>query len=245
MNSPNQNSRTILVVDANKDDLFYTCMLLHRFGYTIYTAFTDEKAIEFMTAVQPSAVIVDVAPAAAPLLPSLTQDPRFFDIPLILLSWWPYAELNERTRQATYAAFLRKPLDVIVFYQTVQAAIEKSPRRNIRIVSHLRVRFLDSAEGTEGYATVLSEYGMFFRTFKPRSQHSVIPLTIEIHGRLIRAEAIVLYAVPFEEGLFKEPGMGMKFTNINREDRKVIASFILEELGNAATRPEGPAHAPS
>jgi len=237
LNSPDQQNRYVLVVDAGKDDLFYTCTLLHRLGYRVFTAYTAEKAIEFMTAVPPAAVIVDAAPSGAPLIPNLTQDPRFFDIPLILLSWWPHSELDARTRQAKFFAYLRKPPDVIQLFRTVQMAMEKSPRRNIRIASYLPVRLEDGLDGAEGYATALSEYGMFFRTFEPRRPHSLIPVTIEISGRLIRAEAEVLYTVAFEEGPFREPGLGMKFTTISRKDRETIAAFILDQIEKGTARP--------
>lgn len=238
MNTAEKNKRYVLVVDPNVEDRFYTCMLLQRFGCNIFTAHTTEEAIEYMTVATPSAVVADAGPGGTALLSWITKDPRFLDVPLILLSSKSNAALEKRARRGEFAAYLRKPLKVDEFYRTVQTVIEKGPRRNLRIATHLIVRLDDGPGGSEGYVTVLSEYGMFFRTLEPRPVHTVIPVVFEIKGRLVKVDAVVLYTTNFEEGPFKEPGMGMKFVKISREDRNLIATFIIEQLEEGIKRKE-------
>jgi hypothetical protein len=131
-----------------------------------------------------------------------------------------------------FFAYLRKPINVVQLYRTVEAAIEKSPRQNIRIITQVMVTLEDGLAGCDGQATTLSEHGFFFRTFVPRQIGARIPATVWIKDALIRLEAMVLYVIPFDEGLFQEPGMGMKFINISRPDRELIAAFIIEVLEN-------------
>jgi len=238
-NAAEMNKRYVLVVDANVDDRFDTCMLLQRFGYTIFTAHTTEEAIEFMTVAPPVAIVADAGASGSTLLFWITKDPRFFHVPLILLSSSRNAALENRARKGEFAAFLKKPLKVEEFYRIVQEVIEKGPRRNLRITTHLMVRLEDGLGGREGCATVLSEYGMFFRTLEPRPVNARIPLVFEIKGRLIKLEAIVLYITTFDEGPFKEPGMGLKFVKISRADRNLIATFILERIEEGIPR-QGP-----
>jgi CheY-like chemotaxis protein len=230
VNAEEKEKRYILVVDTDTDDRFFTCMLLQRFGYDIFSACSAEKAIEYMTVVPPSTIVSDADRNGPTLLSWLAQDPRFLDTPLILGSWWPHPELEERAAKGEFVACLRKPIDVLVLYRTIQAALEKSPRRNLRIEAHLRTRLEDGQDGSDGYATIISEYGMFFRSLNPRPVNARIPLAVEIKGRLIKTEAVVLYVLTFGEGPFSEPGMGMKFVNMSRADREFIAAFILEQI---------------
>ena len=232
-----KNKRYVLVVDAVIDDRFYTGMLLQRFGCNTLTAHSPAEAIEFMAVAPPSAVVADAEQNGPTLLSKITQDPRFLDVPLILLSSSHNAELESRARRGDFAAFLRKPLDVDAFYRVVQEVIEKGPRRNLRIETHVTAKLEDELSGGEGHITVLSEYGMFFRTLEPRPVHARVPISFTIKGRLIKLEAIVLYTTTFEEGPFKEPGMGMKFVKFSRADRDLIAAFIREQIEEGITRP--------
>jgi CheY-like chemotaxis protein len=231
-----KNKRYVLVVDSNIDDRFYTCMLLQRFGCSIFTANTSDDAIEFMTVAPPSAIVADAGLNGQTLLSWITKDPRFLDVPLILLFSSPDAALEDRARKEECAAYLHKPLKVEEFYRIVQTVIEKGPRRNLRIATHLQVKLEDGLTGSEGYVTVLSEYGMFFRTLEPRPIGARIPVAFKIRNRIVQLEAIVLYATTFDDGPFNEPGMGMKFVKISRADRDLIATFMLEQLEEGIVR---------
>jgi hypothetical protein len=203
---------------------------------------TVDKAVEFMTVAPPAAIIAGESINCQALLSRLSMDPRFFDIPLIVLSWWPNEDLEARVRRGEFFAFIRKPFDVTAFYSIVQSAADTGPRRNLRIATHLMVRIEDGLEGCEGYATVISEHGMFFRTLDPRPVAARIRISIEIKQKTIRLEAEVLYAITFDEGPFKEPGMGLKFVKINREDRDLIAGFIRDQIVQGIDR-QGPPEA--
>jgi CheY-like chemotaxis protein len=239
VNAAEKTKRYVLVLDANVEDRFYTCMLLQRFGCSIFTAHTAEEAIGYMTVTTPSAVIADAGSSGATLLSWITKDPRFPDVPFILLSSSPDADLEQRARRGEFAAYLKKPLKVDEFYRVVQMFIEKGSRRNLRISTHLMVRLEDERGGREGFVTELSEFGMFFRTLEPLPINTIMPAVFEIKGRLVKLDAVVLYTTNFDDGPFKEAGMGMKFVKISREDRNWIATLIIEQLEEGIVRPRG------
>jgi hypothetical protein len=56
------------------------------------------------------------------------------------------------------------------------------------------------------------------------------PESVELTGRTITLEEQVLYSSSFDEGPFKEPGMGMKFSKISDDARAFIRGFILEQI---------------
>jgi CheY-like chemotaxis protein len=229
-----QNKQYVLVIDSDDEALFQTCMLLRRFGHTIIATRSGEKALEYMIVSPPAAIVADPSSGVALFLSRLGQDSRFYDVPLILLSWWPNASLEEVKRMGGFFAYLRKPINVVQLYRTVEMAVEKSPRQNIRIMTQVMVTLEDGLAGGDGHATTLSEHGFFFRTFLPRQIGARIPAIVWIKDALIRLEAVVLYVIPFDEGPFQEPGMGMKFVNISRSNRELIAAFIIDELENTA-----------
>jgi CheY-like chemotaxis protein len=232
-----RNKNYVLVVDNNVDDRFQTSMVLQRFGYSICTASSTGEAIDFMHVTPPAAIVAE-AMTGAGLVSRTKKDTRFSGIPVILLAKMPDLDLELRTRRGEFAACLTKPLDVEKFYQVVQAAIEKTPRKNIRINTALRAKLENVADGGKGFVTVISEFGLFFQTDDPQSLNERVSVTLVIKNRTIRLEAVVLYSYSLEASPFREPGMGMKFVKISPEDQAFIKAFILEKVQEGITRPE-------
>jgi CheY-like chemotaxis protein len=219
----------ILILDGNVDDRFQLSMVLQRFGYNICTASSAEVAIDFMHVAPPAGIVAE-AMTGAGLASRIKKDLRFSGVPVILLAPAPDLDLELRTHRGEFAACLTKPLDVEKFYQAVQAAIEKTPRKNIRIDTSLPAKIENVEEGGKGVVTVLSEYGMFFLTEEPLSLNTKAPVSFIINDRTITAEAVVLYSYSLEASPFRAPGMGMKFVKINPEDQAFIKAYILEKI---------------
>ena len=231
MDAAERAKRYVLVLETNVDDRFMVSMLLQRFGCTICSAYTAEEALEFLTVAPPSAVVSEGGQTGAGLLARIRKDGRFLDIPVILLTSMPDPALEDRMRRGELAAVLRKPVDAEAFYRAIQTSIEKTPRKNIRITTYLPAKMMDDPVNGEGYVTVLSEHGMFFRTLETRAVHLPVPVVFSLPGSQVTVEATVLYACGFDEGPFNEPGMGLKFTKISEDGRALIRHFILEQIG--------------
>lgn len=233
--TPKRSKSYILVVDNNVDDRFQTSMLLQRFGYSICTASSAEVAIDFMHVAPPAAIVAE-AMAGTSLVSRTKKDTRFSDAPVILLAKMPDLDLELRTRRGEFAACLSKPLDVEKFYQAVQSAIEKTPRKHIRIDTSLQAKLENRDDGGKGLVTVLSEYGMFFLTEDPQPLNEHITVSLAINGRTIKLDAVVLYSYSLEASPFKAPGMGLKFVRISAEDQAFIKTFILERVQEGIVR---------
>lgn len=225
----------ILVVDSNVDDRFQTSMVLQRFGYNICTAGSAGEAVDFMHVAPPAAIVAEGTTGAG-LVFRTKKDPRFSGIPVILLAKAPDLDLELRARRGEFSAYLAKPLEVEKFYAAVQASIEKTPRKNIRIDTSLEAKLENVDEGEKGFVTVLSEYGMFFLTEDPQPLNARVAVSFEIKGRAIKLEAAVLYSYSLEASPFKVPGMGMKFVKIAPEDQAFIKAYILEQVQECIPR---------
>jgi hypothetical protein len=126
------------------------------------------------------------------------------------------------------AAWIEKPVTADALFRVLQSVIEKTPRKNIRVTTSLTAK-VGTGE-VVGTVTTLSEFGLFFQVRDLLPKNTVVPVSFEIKGRTIRAEAVVLYVSEFEEGSSREPGMGMNFFTITPEDRALVKAFVLERF---------------
>jgi CheY-like chemotaxis protein len=228
-----RKNRFLLAVDSSSDDLFYTSMLLQRFAYDVCTAKDVSEAMDFMTVATPALVVADVTEEGTngpELLRRMREIPRLSAIPVILLSRSADVSVEQQCRLAGCTAYLRKPVQAEALFRAVQEAVEPMPRKNIRIAVSLRARLGADAASPPVYATMLSEYGMFMRTLDLRPVNTHLAVTLEISGKAIFIDTLVLYSFSFGEGPLKEPGMGLKFATISPEDADFIRSFIRGQL---------------
>ncbi len=231
--------RYILVVDSGWNERFTLSLLLQRFGYAVASSSSAAEGIEFLCVAPPVAVFAEAGAAGDELVRRLAADIRFRDTPLIMVTDRPDRRLDERLQRGEIAGLLRTPLSPDEVFRVIQAVIEKGRRENIRIATALRAVLNDEQGTTEGFVTVLSQYGMFFRTMEPRPVNASVPVVVSFGDRSVEIQNRVLYVVSFESGPFCEPGMGMKFTGIGAEGSALIRFFIHDRLG-AGFRPPGP-----
>ena len=223
--------RYILVVDPDVNERFTMSMLVQRFGYTVCSAGSVAEAIECLCVAPAVAVFAEAGGTGSDLLARLSTDARFREVPVVLVAENPDPALEDMVQRGELSGLVRSPLEADQVFEVIQKVIEKGSRRNIRIATSLPAYLRDDAGATEGYVTVLSQYGLFFRTLDSRPVQSRAEVMLAFWERTITLEATVLYVVSFEEGPFREPGMGMKFAKISAEDSSLIKAYILEQIG--------------
>jgi DNA-binding response OmpR family regulator len=230
-----RKSRYILVVEGNTNELFTTAMLLHRFSYPVCTARNARQALDMVSVAMPALVITDfVLPGMSGIdfLRVLGSNPHTFSIHLLLLL--PPGDIAHEMNDVELGghSILRKPVQVEDLYRAVQAAMESTPRTNIRVKATLPVTVnnvaLDSARGE--CATDVSAHGLYIRTFKYHRPDEQIALQLTIGDRTVKADGKILYTRRQDSPLIMEPGMAVKFTKIMAEDRDFIRQFIHDEL---------------
>jgi len=149
--------------------------------------------------------------------------------PVIIVTRLTDLESEDRCRRVGCAGYLNKPVQFEELNRAVQQALEPTPRQNIRIATSLKVSIDGIMTGAE-FVTVLSDAGLFVRTLEPRPNSSKHTVTFLLETRIIRADAVVLYAYRFDTDPRKEPGMGMKFLNLSPIDKDVIQTYIRENV---------------
>ena len=234
---PDRKKSYALLVDSFVKDLFATGMILQRLDYGVYIANSGEDALRIIGAARPELVITELSlqqMSGLELLVSLKRDPATRDIPVIVQTAVGDRKREEHCRASGCAAFLNKPVELDDLFCAIQAATEATPRRFIRLRTMLPVRVggpvpsetVDSVE----CVSELSENGMFVRTMHPRPVDTVVPVTLIIQSMAIKLKAVVARQIEMSPGLFKEPGMGMRFVEISETNRELLRNFIKGQI---------------
>ena len=229
--------RTVLIVDGSATMLCFHGILLKRLQYAVQTSASPEDALKIMDRTLPSLVLTAVtfpSMSGVDFLRAIKGRDRTKAIPVIVLTAEEDAAVRSACVSAGCFAYLQKPADAGTLYRTIQAAMEATPRGNIRINSSLLAVVGDEsrkdARKPAEYATEISERGAYVRTLAPESKDAVIPLRLSVKDREIRVKAVVLYTHTLEPGDFREPGMGLKFLDISENDREYLRGFINAQL---------------
>jgi CheY-like chemotaxis protein len=234
---PSIKSSFALLVDGYVRDLFITGMVLQRLGYDVHIANTGEDALKIIDAALPVLMITELAlpnMSGLELLVRLKHDPQTKTIPIIIHTSLNDPKREELCRATGCSAILKKPVDPEALYSAIQQATEATPRQHIRLKTLLPVRVgglppSSNAASTE-YVSTLTETSIFVRTLTPRPIGAVLPVTIIIHSIPVKLKAVVLRAVTMNRGMFKEPGMVLKFVEISGTDQELLKNFIKGQI---------------
>lgn len=234
-NKADRKSRFILVIDNDEKNLSFLSKLLLRFNYQFLSAASGEEALDMATVIAPCLAIVSLELpriSGLELIQRLSSGDATRSIPLVGL----LHEDNSADKQRCFAAgavgYLCRPVDAEMLYRTIQVAVEKNPRAGMRVRTVQPVRVKNGTEdGISGAHTLdLSARGMFLRTPHPASVDAKIKLQLDLSGRTISTEAVVLYRCKAGEGPYQEPGIGLRFVEIALKDQEYIRQFIKDDV---------------
>ncbi len=234
---PEKGKNYALLVDGYVRDLFATGMILQRLDYEVFIANSGEDALKLIEVALPDLVITELSlqnMSGLELLFHLKHTPETKDIPVIIHTAIGDQKHEGHCRATGCSAFLRKPVSLDELYSAIQRATEVRPRQFIRLKTLLPVRvggqLSHSAASSVEYISELSENGIFVRTLNPRQVDAVLPVNIIVNSVAVKLKAVVVRSVTMSQGLFKEPGMGMKFVEITEEHRDLIRNFIKGQI---------------
>jgi CheY-like chemotaxis protein len=223
-----KRKKLVLVVDGNPRDAHTTGMLLQNFGYSVSTVKSAEEALELISIVVPSLIVMEfILPGmnGIDLLGRLKQTPAFSALPAIILTSHPDPSGRTRCLASGCSVYLRKPAQPDELYRAVQSAVEPTPRQNVRVETFLKASVDGSGTGAE-FVTMLSDQGLFVKTLHPKPAGTTHGVSFILNRKIIKVQAQVLYAYRFGEGPGKEPGMGMKFVTIEPADLAMVQAYV-------------------
>ena len=104
-------------------------------------------------------------------------------------------------------------------------------RRALRVPTHLKVRFACDARDELGSARDVSEGGLFLASERPPPPGTPLHLCLEGAGGRVEVEAVVMWARE-RSGPDGPAGMGVRFENLDEDQRRAIASLVEEALAS-------------
>jgi two-component system, cell cycle response regulator DivK len=239
---PDRKKIYALLVDGYIRDLFATGMILQRLDYEVYIANSGEDALRIIDAAVPQLVITELSlhqMSGLELLVHLKHNPATKNIPVIIHTAIGDKKREEHCRVSGCAAFLKKPADIEALYAAIQRATEKTPRQFVRLKTLLPVRVggqtSSGAANSVEFVSELSANGLFVRTMNPRPVNAVVPINLIIQSIPVKVKGMVVRSVTMSPGLFKEPGMGLKFVEISDTDRELLMNYIKGQIMQAVS----------
>jgi len=230
-----KSDQFLLIVESEPDNLNYVSALLTRFKYQTRTAASAAEASAIIAETVPPLVITSAFLQdmdGVEFIKQLKNDPRTARVPCIALTREGDLYQEARCFEAGAAECFSHPISAELLYRTVQAIIEPTPRKNMRVQTMQPVKVTNTPrDEREGIYTLdLSEQGMFVRTAEPAPLHTRLSLQLDLEGQTIPVEAAVLYQCRGDADPYHEPGMGLGFVQITQEDQEYLRKFILEEV---------------
>jgi CheY-like chemotaxis protein len=233
--SPNRRRHALLIVDTDAPSLLYISMLLQRFDFQTETAKTAQEAFEITTTAKPALIITAMrlnGMNGLNFITLLRKNPKTTNIPFIALrNPGDYIE-EKHCFSAGAVDCLVKPISAELLYRAVQGGLEDRPRAAMRFRT-IQPVWVDTVpfDGGEDIHTLdISERGLFLRTAKPAPENTHLSLRINLNGRIIKAEAKVVYTCQPCKGPYNEAGAGLQFTNLSPNDLKLLRKFIRTKI---------------
>ncbi len=224
----------ILIVDDLRFFLDVQRSMLSQIDCDILTARSGLEALKIIKKDKPQLVLLDYEMPdldGGKTCEILKKDPRYKDIPIIIISSEPSDDAKQKCISAGADQYLTKPVDQKELIEAVSELLKVRsslyyPRATMR--AEVYVRF--EGEVKKYLSVDISVTGVFLESNDPLAPNTTVSLhfTIPTPKRDVKVQTRVSRVLTADEmeqyGVF--PGMAMEFLNLDLEDRKYIEQYI-------------------
>jgi CheY-like chemotaxis protein len=233
--SSDRKNRFILLMNGDAHSLSRLSTLLRRLDYRVFAAMSAREAMDAMLTSVPTLIITSLNLQdmdSLKFLQKIKKSRELGDIPFIALT--QQGDRNEERRSFAAGAVdcLEQPVSAERLYRAVQKVMETTPRTCIRIPMLLPVKLTGAQHGDSARTCMLdlSERGLYLAFDEPAAVKTPLSLLINLNGRLIPAEAVVLQSYQNGEGPYLQAGMAVEFVRIDPKDQEAIRQFISDDI---------------
>lgn len=127
----NDNGRlnwTVLIVDDDIDNLTVAAQVLRFHGATIHAAEDGHEALEILSHIEPTLIILDLSMPKMDgwtMLGRLKDNPRTASIPVIAVTAHAMAGDRDRVLKAGFDAYISKPFDIMTFMEVIKKIVDQ------------------------------------------------------------------------------------------------------------------------
>ncbi|MBI5886867.1 MAG: response regulator [Deltaproteobacteria bacterium] len=222
--------KNILLADANYPRTQRLGRLLNRLEYNVFISNTPADLLRMAQRLLPNLIILDLRMPfheGSDCLAMLRRD-RPLDIVKVIVA----GELSDEALLTDCLskgaqAVIRRPINPTELYIIIHKLIEPNPRRSIRLRVIFKVKVIHGSSVKAYFATVISDQGLFIRTTEPLDTNETVKVVLDLPStRPIEFSGMVIYRTRFDKETFQEPGMGIKFLDIDKDLQRNLRRFI-------------------
>ena len=224
------NQKTVLIADSNKVDILRLSVLLKRLDYSVLTVLNCSDVIKKTAAFNPDIVLMSIRMPemeSAVCMEHFKKDAQLKAIPFLIMGEKSDEKALEESLKKGATAYIFKPINPTLLYRVIQKITEKKPRQNLRARIIFKVTVLCQNQKRVSFASNLSEAGVFIRSTKPIPVGTKVSISMDLPStKPIEVEGVIVNIVEFNRDSFIEPGMCIRFTNIDNNIQLGLRKFI-------------------
>ena len=228
------DQKTVLIADSNQVDILRLSLLLKRLDYSVLTVLNCFDVIKKTAVFNPDIVLISIRMSdmdSTACMEHIKKDAHLKAIPFVTMGEKSDANALEDSLKKGAAAHIFKPLSPTPLYRLVQKITEKKPRENVRARIIFKTTILYQNIRRVSFASNLSEAGVFIRSIKPIPVGTKVSISMDLpSAKPIELEGVVINVVEFNRDSFIEPGMSIRFANIDKNIQLGLRKFIEEQL---------------
>lgn len=232
------NDKTVVIADDHETLVMYLSILMRRMGFTVIPARNGEEVLRILETIRPDLVITD---RKMPIVDGPTtlrvmkNDPRFADIPVIMVSAHFEQQAADECMALGGVGFLVKPINISDLHLLLKECItysNNSKRENMRVPYGRKVMVEYEDQQKEYYAVTLSEQGLYLRTQNPLPVGTKLQIHLKIQeGQFFTAQGTIIYQKKISNDINKvDPGMAVRFNDFSTQHADALKTYIMDLL---------------
>ncbi len=228
------DQKTVLIADSNQVDILCLSILLKRLDYSVLTVLNCFDVIKKIAVFNPDIVLTSIRMPemdSTACMEHIKRDANLKAIPFVTMGEKSDAKALEESLKKGATAYVFKPINPTLLYCVIQKVTEKKPRENVRARIIFKTTILYQNIRRVSFASNLSEAGVFIRSIKPIPVGTKVSISMDLPStKPIELEGVIVNVVEFNRDRFIEPGMGIRFTNIDKNIQLGLRKFVEEQL---------------
>lgn len=214
-------------------------VVVRKLDYNIFIATSPSDISRLTTGIIPHLTLLDISMppmAGHTCLEALRANRSLAIMKVVMVGEGSQVKELEALTSKGANAYLARPIGPTELYQSIHAQIEPHPRKVPRIKVIFKATVVAGSSGRSTYATAISEQGVFIRTLKPMQAGTIVRVTLDLPTpKPLVFEGEVIYSVAQDIEKMAEPGMGIRFINIDSELKMGLRRFVEEQLMGEAS----------
>jgi uncharacterized protein (TIGR02266 family) len=223
--------KKVLVICRSSMGQMYLGVVLNRIWYTPVLAKTVGEGLLLARENEFSLVLFDadlpdderIAAATA-----MKADPSLAELPRVALMTTGIYTLPESLLPEGWAAIVSKPIADISRLYDVLRQLSEEPRMTPRVPVRMRIEIEEQDPQRYLTAVNISEGGIYLRTHEPLPENTQLHLSfsLPLDADIIQVKGAVVRTTRLGAHLETEPGMGLRFIDLDEDTKKRIRSFV-------------------